>query len=164
MAVAAILAFSAGPAFAAPMLGEYVGKSAAEIAKNLVRQGFKFREPKTEDSSLLEAEVVKDGILYEILADPRTGEIVKITVGEEKNEIPIIKCTERSKFISHLADTYSEKAFAMGVNDDGSMTELLRSKDGESWTIILTTPNGISCKVASGEDWQPCEQGETRKH
>jgi hypothetical protein len=28
------------------------------------------------------------------------------------------------------------------------------SKSGETWTVTVTMPNGISCMVATGQDWQ----------
>ncbi len=35
------------------------------------------------------------------------------------------------------------------------LVELLTAKDGITWTIILTSPKGISCLIASGDGWQP---------
>ena len=155
---AAAFALPAGPTYADPSHGDYVGKSTAEIAKNLLKQEYKFREYNRDDGSLLEVEVVRDGKPYEIFADPRTGRIVKIIVGDESNEIPMIRCTQRSKFVRYLADTYAERPVAIGITGNGSVTELLNSITGESRTIIKTTPDGITCKVASGEHWQPLQR------
>ncbi len=156
--VAAAFSLAAGPTFADPSHGDYVGKSTAEIAKNLLRQGYKFREYNRDDGSLLEAEVVRDGKPFEIFADPRTGRIVKVIAGDEAREIPIIKCTQRTEFVRYLADTYAEKPVAIGITSNGSVTELLKSIDGDSWTILTTAPNGITCKVAAGEIWQAFTQ------
>ena len=155
MAVASAFAFHVVAGIAEPLHGDYVGKSTTEIANNLVMQGYKFREFNWDDSNLLEAEVVKDGKQYEIFADPWTGRIVKIIEGDETNEIPLFKCSERSKFIGYLADTFAEKPVAIGMASNGSIIELLKSIDGDSWTIIMTTPNGISCRISAGEKWQP---------
>ena len=43
---------------------------------------------------------------------------------------------------------------AIGVAD-GALVELLTAKDGITWTIILTSPKGVSCLVASGDGWRP---------
>ncbi len=158
MPVVAAIVLSAGPAFAEPSHGDYVGKSTAEIAKNLLRQGYKFREYNRDDGSLLEAEVVRDGKPFEIFADPRTGRIVKVIAGDEAREIPIIKCTQRTEFVRYLADTYAEKPVAIGITSNGSVTELLKSIDGDSWTILTTAPNVITCKLAAGENWQAFTQ------
>ncbi len=37
----------------------------------------------------------------------------------------------------------------------GALVELLTTKDGTTWTIILTSPQGRSCLIASGEGWRP---------
>ena len=63
-------------------------------------------------------------------------------------------CTQRSKFVRYLADTYAEKPAAIGISDNGGVTEFLISTTGNSWTIITTDPSGNSCKVASGGHWQ----------
>ena len=99
LVAAAAFALPASTALADPGHGDYVGKSTAEITKNLLQQGFKFQEFDREDPSLLEAEVVRDGKPYEIFVHPQTGKIVKIIVGDETNEIPTFKCTHRSEFL-----------------------------------------------------------------
>ncbi len=87
-----------GPAFAASSIGDYVGKTAAEITENLEQQGYKVGEIEREDGNL-EAKVVLDGKPYEIYADPRTGKIIEI---EEDDE-------EGGSFIKRL--------FGIGGND-----------------------------------------------
>lgn len=92
MAVAAALALPAGAAFAAASNGDYVGKTAAEITKNLEQQGYKVHEIERE-SGFLEAKAVLDGKPYDIYADPRTGKIVEVEEGgeDEENEGSFIK-------------------------------------------------------------------------
>ena len=85
MAVAAALALPADPAFAASSIGDYVGKTAAEITESLEQQGYKVGEIEREGGNL-EAKVVLDGKLYEIYADPRTGKIVEIVESSEDDE------------------------------------------------------------------------------
>ena len=41
----------------------------------------------------------------------------------------------------------------MGLTTGGGLLAVVVSRTG-SWTIIVTTPNGISCGVASGESWE----------
>lgn len=62
-------------------------------------------------------------------------------------------CVKRSDFIRHLDKTYHETPVAMGVTSSGRMLEVTASEDG-SWTIIVTMPNGVTCGVASGENWE----------
>ncbi len=98
LAVAAAIALSAVPTFAAVVNGDYVGKTAAEITESLEKRGYKVNEIEEEDGNL-EAKVVLDGKPFEIYADPRTGKIIEI---EEDDE-------EGGSFIKRL--------FGIGGND-----------------------------------------------
>ena len=69
-----------------------------------------------------------------------------------------VPCTDRSDIVKKLAKAYSETPTAVGVTSDGSLIEVLTSRDGHSWTLILTLPNGMACPVAEGEDWQTMPQ------
>ena len=37
--------------------------------------------------------------------------------------------------------------------DNGSVLELLTSRGG-SWTILVTAPDGTTCLMATGENWE----------
>ncbi len=62
-------------------------------------------------------------------------------------------CTERQTFISKLGERHAENPRAIGLASNGTVLEILTSKQG-SWTIIMTQPNGSACMVASGEYWE----------
>ena len=64
------------------------------------------------------------------------------------------QCVPRAEFLKHLQNTFSEEPVALGMSDNGAVTELLHSKSGDSWTIIMTTPEGLSCRIAAGKYWQ----------
>ncbi len=55
--------------------------------------------------------------------------------------------------VKHLGSKYSEAPVAMGLANNGGVIEVLSSKMGESWTIIITMPNGDSCLIVAGESW-----------
>ena len=63
-------------------------------------------------------------------------------------------CTERTKVLSQLSNLYSEASVAMGVANNGGVLEILSSRAGKSWTIILTMPRGVTCMIAAGENWE----------
>ncbi len=63
-------------------------------------------------------------------------------------------CAARDGLLVQLEQKYGEVPVAIGVAD-GRLVELLTAKDGMTWTIILTSPKGVSCLIASGEGWQP---------
>ena len=63
-------------------------------------------------------------------------------------------CTDRTDVLDHLSNKYSEAPVAMGIANNGGVIEILSSKTGNSWTIILTMPNGMTCMIAAGENWE----------
>ena len=42
----------------------------------------------------------------------------------------------------------------VGVTDAGNLLEVLSANDGSAWSIIVTTPEGMTCLVATGEAWR----------
>ena len=66
-------------------------------------------------------------------------------------------CADRSAFLKHLSANYKEAPVAMGLTANGGLLEVVASKNG-SWTIIVTTPNGMSCGVASGMSWENTDE------
>lgn len=66
-------------------------------------------------------------------------------------------CGDRQKVIDSLSVKYAEEPVAVGVTSNGGVIEVLKSPNGESWTILFTYPSGPSCLVASGEAWQEIE-------
>ncbi len=67
-------------------------------------------------------------------------------------------CGARDGLLSQLAQKYGEVPVAIGVTGGvggGALIELLTAKDGLTWTLILTSPQGLSCLIASGEGWRP---------
>lgn len=68
------------------------------------------------------------------------------------------QCNERDNVLSLLAKKYQETPIAAGVTNTGGLVEVLTDGKGGSWTIIVTTPQGMSCLVAAGEGWRKLEQ------
>jgi hypothetical protein len=65
-------------------------------------------------------------------------------------------CEARSKLIEQLAQKYKETSVAMGLAN-GKLLEVLTNATGDTWTIIVTSPEGLSCLVATGEGWRKLE-------
>ena len=68
------------------------------------------------------------------------------------------QCNDRAKVIDLLAQKYKEAPVASGVTNNGGLVEVLTDHKGGTWTIIVTTPQGVSCLVAAGEGWRAMEQ------
>ena len=60
----------------------------------------------------------------------------------------------RVDVIKHLSAQYTEYPVSMGLASNGGIVEVLSSGKGDSWTIIITMPNGQTCVVGSGENWR----------
>lgn len=62
-------------------------------------------------------------------------------------------CGDRTEITKSLGMKYHEKLVASGLADAGSVIEIFASRTG-TWTMIVTSPNGRSCYMASGEHWE----------
>ena len=65
-----------------------------------------------------------------------------------------MSCAKRTDVLKHLAAKYTEAPVAIGIANNGGVIEVLSSKTGSSWTIIITMPSGPTCMVAAGENWE----------
>ncbi len=63
-------------------------------------------------------------------------------------------CETRKKIVEQLAQKYQETSVAIGLGNDGKLVEVLSNSNGGTWTIIVTSPKGVSCLVAAGEAWR----------
>jgi hypothetical protein len=63
-------------------------------------------------------------------------------------------CDARKEVLGHLAGKYHENPTALGLATNGGVVELLTAADGKTWTIVITLPNGQTCLVAAGENWE----------
>jgi hypothetical protein len=63
-------------------------------------------------------------------------------------------CGARTEILAELTKRYSEAPVAVGLANSGVLVEVLSSDNGSTWTIIVSQPNGTSCLVAAGKEWQ----------
>ncbi len=63
-------------------------------------------------------------------------------------------CASRPDVIKALTKEYAEQSVGMGLASDGNVVELFTNKDGASWTIVVTLPNGMACPVLDGKGWE----------
>ncbi len=67
-------------------------------------------------------------------------------------------CAERAEIMKRLGARYLEQPVAAGVANNGGLLEVLSSKDGSTWSIIVTMPDGRSCMFAVGQNWEMLEK------
>ncbi len=69
-------------------------------------------------------------------------------------QAPQTRCYPRTDVLEGLARKYGEVQIAGGIASNGWLIEVLAAPDGSTFTIIATSPRGVSCQVSSGEDWR----------
>ncbi len=63
-------------------------------------------------------------------------------------------CGPREKMVATLLERYGEHPVSAGLEYSGRVLEIYTTADGETWTLVLNSPDGISCVVAAGINWQ----------
>lgn len=64
------------------------------------------------------------------------------------------QCDARDRVLSFLADRYGETRRSVGLAGEGTVMELFAADDTGTWTITVTLPNGQTCLVASGAEFE----------
>ncbi len=63
-------------------------------------------------------------------------------------------CAPRDIVVERLASKYGEARQSIGLGANNSVVETFSSKKTGSWTITVTLPNGTTCLVASGQNFE----------
>ena len=94
--------------------------------------------------------------LFRIMAI--TAALIAAPPGGAAQQIP---CNQRDDVLGHLAQKYREVPVAIGVTNRGGLVEVLSTSDGNTWTIIISSPDGEACMVAAGEGWRALPKADT---
>lgn len=78
------------------------------------------------------------------------GTIGGISASQAQSPMP---CGLHKDVVAALAGGFDERAEAMGVTSSGDLLEIFASDEGETWTLVLTRTDGMSCLVFSGQNW-----------
>ncbi len=62
-------------------------------------------------------------------------------------------CGDRNAMVEQLSRTYGEMRKGAGLAGQTALFEVWASNATGTWTILKTTPNGIACVIAVGENW-----------
>ncbi|MFQ5955969.1 MAG: hypothetical protein ACE5JZ_12960 [Kiloniellales bacterium] len=62
-------------------------------------------------------------------------------------------CLAHAELVKQLSRRYAEEPMGIGLANDGTVMQLFTSKDGDTWTLVRTLPDGTSCLMAGGEAW-----------
>lgn len=73
----------------------------------------------------------------------------------------LMRCADREVIVERLINRYGESLTATGMNRQQVM-EIWTSEETGSFTVLLTSPDGMSCIAATGRNWfaiQPPAEG-----
>lgn len=88
------------------------------------------------------------------------GVLLLLLVAEPaRGQESAVQCAPRERALSWLAEKYAERSVSVGVAASGMVVEILVSPDGSTWSILLVSPAGIACMVASGTNWEKIDDG-----
>jgi len=83
------------------------------------------------------------------MAAPATAQLHPRTVA--------VPCAGADVLPGLLSRNYGEAVAGQGVAG-GALVQLWRNRQTGSWTILLVSPDGAACALASGEDWMDEDQ------
>lgn len=63
-------------------------------------------------------------------------------------------CAERETLLASLSKEFKEAPRELGLANNGTLVELLTTRDGSTWTMLMTRPDGTACVIAAGEAWE----------
>lgn len=66
-------------------------------------------------------------------------------------------CGKRADIVKRLSDKYRETQRTIALDPQQNVVETFASETG-TWTAILSYPNGSSCILSAGENWQMVKQ------
>ena len=67
-------------------------------------------------------------------------------------------CAPRDRVLEQLGSVYGETRRGAGLAGAQAMVELFASDATGTWTVTVTLPDGNTCLVASGTDWQAMDE------
>ncbi len=62
-------------------------------------------------------------------------------------------CGARNEFVQSLEKGFAETPISVGLGSNGSVIEVFSSDTG-TFSILMTSPNGLSCFLIAGDRWE----------
>lgn len=67
---------------------------------------------------------------------------------------PRMPCHNAVEIAKQLSNKYDEAPVAFGLQSNGNLLQVYASEEKGTWTVVSTTPAGMSCIVAAGKRWE----------
>lgn len=65
-----------------------------------------------------------------------------------------LQCAHHDQMVKRLGAKFTEVPVSLGLAASGHVLQVFTTKDGETWTLVATAPEGKSCIMAAGKYWQ----------
>lgn len=63
-------------------------------------------------------------------------------------------CAPREVVVERLAEKYGESRQSIGLGANNAVVEVFAAQETGTWTITVTMTNGLTCLVASGQNFE----------
>lgn len=63
---------------------------------------------------------------------------------------PQAPCTSHAEMVKQLLSKYKETPFLTSINNYGQLMEVFTAPYGASWSIVVTSPQGLACLMSAG--------------
>lgn len=63
-------------------------------------------------------------------------------------------CHRYDEVARQLGSRYKEAPVSLGVQTNGNLLQVFASQDSGTWTILSTSPTGMTCVIAAGRSWE----------
>ena len=73
------------------------------------------------------------------------------------------QCAPHDIVSADLSQKFGEQASSMGLAQDNTVMEVYSSRASGTWTITVTLPNGLTCLVAAGQNFETVTQPQVAK-
>jgi hypothetical protein len=65
-----------------------------------------------------------------------------------------VYCGPRQAMLTKLANSLHQQPSSVALTNDGQLLEVVKSETNLAWAILITSPQGLSCIIAAGDNWQ----------
>lgn len=65
-----------------------------------------------------------------------------------------VYCGPRNAMLMKLANSLHQQPSSVALTSDGQLLEVVKSDTDLAWAILITSPQGLSCIIAEGDNWQ----------
>jgi len=63
-------------------------------------------------------------------------------------------CHRYDEVTRQLGSRYKEAPVSLGVQTNGNLLQVFASPESGTWTILSTSPTGMTCVIAAGKSWE----------